>query len=64
MKTSTSPGVVGLRENRLVVAPSFTSRVAQPSDVRSIANILQEGFATYRSWAPAAWDAPALHPMR
>lgn len=62
MKTSTSPGVVGLRENRLVVAPSFTSRVARPSDVRSIANILQEGFATYRSWAPAAWDAPAFTP--
>jgi GNAT superfamily N-acetyltransferase len=53
-------GVDGLRENCLVVAPSFTSRVAQPSDARSITDILQEGFATYRSWAPAGWEPPAF----
>ena len=38
----------------------FSSRRARASDAAVVAEVLEEGFATYRRWAPAGWDAPRL----
>jgi len=41
------------------IAP-FSSRRAHPGDAAVVAEVLEEGFATYRCWAPPSWDAPRL----
>jgi GNAT superfamily N-acetyltransferase len=56
-------GVLKLRATILVMEkPALVTRVAQPDDAPAMAEILAEGFAGYRAWAPPAWQPPALTP--
>jgi GNAT superfamily N-acetyltransferase len=43
-----------------VVESGLQSRRATPDDAGLIASILQEGFSTYRSWAPSRWKSPTI----
>jgi GNAT superfamily N-acetyltransferase len=38
-------------------------RTATPADAPALADVVREGFETYREWAPRGWDPPppALH---
>jgi GNAT superfamily N-acetyltransferase len=43
--------------------PGLEFRPATLADAPAIADVVREGFETYREWAPRGWDppAPALH---
>jgi GNAT superfamily N-acetyltransferase len=42
------------------MATEFRSRLAGPVDAASVAEVVAEGFASYRRWAPADWEPPRL----
>jgi len=35
-------------------------REAEPTDVRAVISLLNDGFATYREFAPIGWEPPAM----
>ena len=39
--------------------PRWTLRTACPQDAEQVATVLEEGFESYRSFAPAGWEPPA-----
>ena len=43
----------------MAAGADFSFRQAVPADAREIARIGADGFATYRSFAPAGWEPPA-----
>ena len=42
-----------------VSAPSFTVRAGTRHDLGMMADNLEEGFGTYRTWAAAGWEPPS-----
>ena len=46
--------------------PPWTLRAVRPDDAEVISVVLDEGFASYRSFAPQGWEPPAgeLEPLR
>jgi GNAT superfamily N-acetyltransferase len=40
-------------------AAPWKLRVASPRDAEQVASVLEEGFESYRSFAPAGWEPPA-----
>ena len=37
---------------------AWTTRIASPADAEQVADVLREGFESYRSFAPPGWEPP------
>lgn len=39
----------------------WTTRIASPDDAEQVADVLREGFESYRSFAPRSWEPPVAN---